>query len=82
MAVWFLGSLVFRVHLSSLAWFWMAPLQFFTGWSLMFLPGAVASHELTPQEGRGALSKQLIVWGGPPIVGLVALFLYLRVLGR
>ncbi len=73
---------VIFVHFSPLGWFWMAPLQFFTGWSLMFLPGAVASHELRPQEERVALIKQLIVWAGPPMVGLVALFLFLKKLGK
>lgn len=28
-----------------LEWLWAAPLRFFVGWSLMFLPGAIAAHE-------------------------------------
>jgi hypothetical protein len=59
----FMGSIHGKPHWP---WFWMVPVGFFTGWGLLFLPGAVAAQEYVPGGGgERSLLKPPLAWLAP-----------------
>ena len=73
----FLGAFWGWPPMAGPEWLWAAPLRFFAGWSLMFLPSAVGTLECTPitwVEGLGA--RRIVACVAPAIAASIpALFL-------
>ena len=54
-------------------WLWIIPVGFFGGWSLIFLPGAIAAHEFPPRLNRfGFWARRIVAWVAPAVVALAA----------
>ena len=63
------------------AWGLDIPIMFFAGWSLMFLPGAVAARECTPGTRKvGPAAIRRVVWIVPAVTAFMALWLTGRLL--
>lgn len=58
-------------------WTWLVPVRVFEGWSLMYLPGAVAAHHCVPRPPTEvSRPKRIIALLAPAIAGLILLFLF------
>ena len=61
-------------------WVCLTPFQFFTGWSLLFLPGAVASCNAAVPQGRVSFLKRLFSWCAPALASVVTYFAFVFLL--
>lgn len=57
-------------------YFTMLPARFFSGWALLFLPGAVAAHEYPPVPRESVpFGIRVSAWSTPAVCGLIAVIL-------
>lgn len=69
---------VVLIHLEPTDWLLLAPVHFFAGWFLLFLPGAVVAHAYVPtQDGPGWLVKRILACTVPAIAAVSPFLVFL-----